>query len=159
MIARGVWRNMKKNDVQKGRHCIKSRWVFEIKRNGIFRPRLVACGYSQVPGVDFTESYAPVINDITWRILIVAKMIWNLSAKIIDVETAFLHGELEEEIYMEAPEGSELNRAEDCLLLVKAIYGLVQASRMYFIYFIKILRKLGFVGGWWICRPVHDDAT
>ena len=43
-----------------------------MKRDGRFRARLVACGYSQVPGVDFVESYAPVINDVTWRILIVS---------------------------------------------------------------------------------------
>ena len=147
MIKRGVWRNMKRRDLPQGRRCIKSRWVFEIKRNGVFRPRLVACGYSQVPGLDFTESYAPVINDVTWRMLIVAKMIWNLKAKIVDVETAFLHGELEEEIYMEAPEGLGLDRDMECVLLEKSIYGLVQAARMYFLKFMRVLRNIGFVGG------------
>ena len=147
MIKRGVWRNMNRRDVPSGRRCIKSRWVFEIKRNGIFRPRLVACGYSQIPGVDFTESYAPVINDVTWRILIVAKMMWKLKAKIVDVETAFLHGDLEEEIYMEAPEGLGLERDKQCVLLKKSIYGLVQAARMYFLKFMKVLRIIGFVGG------------
>jgi hypothetical protein len=73
MIKRGVWRNMKPNDVPSSRRCVKNCWVFEIKRNGIFRSSLVACGYSQIPGVDFTESYAPVINNVTWRILIVRK--------------------------------------------------------------------------------------
>ena len=148
MIVRKVWRNMKKKDVPKGRRCIKCRWVFDLKRNGIFRPRLVACGYSQVPGVDFTESYAPVINDVTWRILIVTKLLWKLSAKIVDVETAFLHGDLEEEIYMECPEGMGLNKEEDCVILDKSIYGLVQSARMYFIKFMKVLRNIGFVGGY-----------
>ena len=147
MIKRGVWRNCNRRDVPSGRRCIKSRWVFEIKRNGIFRPRLVACGYSQITGIDFTESYAPVINNVTWRILIVAKMIWNLKAKIVDVETAFLHGDLDEEIYMEAPEGLGLDRDKECVLLEKSIYGLVQAARMYFLKFMKVLRIIGFVGG------------
>lgn len=105
MVSRGVWKDIQRKDLPSGHRCIKCRWVFEVKRNGIFRPRLVACGYSQIPGVDFTDSYAPVINDVTWRILIIAKLVWNLSAKIIDVETAFLHGDLDEEIYMESPEG------------------------------------------------------
>ena len=148
MINRGVWRNIKRSEVPKNRRCIKSRWVFDVKRNGIFRPRLVACGYSQVPGVDFTESYAPVINDITWRILIVAKIIWKLAAMIIDVETAFLHGDLMEEIYMEGPEGLGLSKETECVLLLKSIYGLVQASRMYFLFFTKLLREIGFVGGY-----------
>jgi Reverse transcriptase (RNA-dependent DNA polymerase) len=148
MIKRGVWRNMKKKDIPKGRRCIKSRWVFDVKRNGIFRARLVACGYSQVPGVDFTESYAPVISDVTWRILIVIKLLLRLNAKIVDVETAFLHGDLEEEIYMEVPEGYGLDKKENCVLLVKSIYGLVQSARMYFLKFMKVLRKIGFVGGY-----------
>lgn len=66
MTKRGFWREMKKKDIPEGRHCIKSRSVFKIKRNGIFRPRLVACGYSQVTGIDFTESYSPVVNEVTW---------------------------------------------------------------------------------------------
>ena len=154
MIRRGVWRTMDRKSVPKSRRCIKSRWVFDIKRNGIFRPRLVACGYSQVPGVDFTESYAPVINDVTWRCIIVIKMLWGLDAKIVDIETAFLHGDLEEEIYMECPEGLSLNEEhltlsekESCVILDKAIYGLVQAARMYFLKYMKVLRKIGFVGG------------
>ena len=98
MIKRGVWRNYKRCDIPQGRKCIKCKWVFDVKRNGIFRPRLVACGYPQIPGLDFTESYAPVIHDVTWRILLIVKILLKLKAKIIDKETAFLHGELEEEI-------------------------------------------------------------
>ena len=130
-----------------GRKCIKNRWVFDVKRNGIFRPRLVACGYSQVPGVDFTESYAPVINDVTWRILLVAKMVLGLNAKIIDVETAFLHGDLEEEIYMESPDGLGHNKGEDCVKLERSMYGLVQGARQYFTKFSTALRKINFTGG------------
>ncbi|MCP4746748.1 MAG: hypothetical protein GY874_11505, partial [Desulfobacteraceae bacterium] len=40
---------------------MKSKWVFKVKRNGVFRPRLVACGYSKIPGEDFTENYSPVV--------------------------------------------------------------------------------------------------
>jgi hypothetical protein len=58
---------------------------------------LVACGYSQIPGIDFNENFAPVINDVSFRIMLIAKLIWNLEASIVDVETAFLHGELQEE--------------------------------------------------------------
>jgi hypothetical protein len=50
--------------------CVKHTWIFDIKRNGIFRARLVACGYSEVPGLDFTEAYSQVINDVVFRILI-----------------------------------------------------------------------------------------
>ena len=84
------------------------------------------------------ESYAPVINDVTWRILLIAKMVWNLDAKIVDVETAFLHGELDEEIYMDCPEGLFYGK-DECLLLLVSIYGVVQAARQYYLLFIKIL--------------------
>ena len=89
---------------------------------------MVACGYSQVPGVDLTKSYAPVTNNVTWKILIATKLLWKLSAKIVDFETAFLHGDLEEAIYMECPEGLGLNKNEDCVILDKSIYSLVQSE-------------------------------
>jgi Reverse transcriptase (RNA-dependent DNA polymerase) len=66
MSAKGVWKIIQKSDMPNGRNCIKSKWIFKIKRNGVYRERLVACGYSQVPGVDFQESFAPVINDVTF---------------------------------------------------------------------------------------------
>jgi hypothetical protein len=78
----------------------------------------------------------------------VAKLLWRLSAKIVDVEIAFLHGDLEEEIYMESPEGYGLNREVDCGILDKSVYGLVQSARMYFLKSMKVLRNIGFVGGY-----------
>jgi len=81
----------------------------------------VACGYSQIPGVDFTENYAPVMDDVTWRILLIVMLIWKMDAIIIDVETAFLHGELDEEIYMDLSAGLD-GDSDKCLL--KALYGL-----------------------------------
>ena len=148
MNNRNVWRNYKRHDLPHNRRCVKCKWVFKIKRNGVFRARLVACGYTQVPGIDFTENYAPVINDVTWRILIVAMLLWNLEGILIDVECAFLEGELEEEVYMNCPEGLEgVDDSIDCLRLNKSIYGLVQSARQWWKKFVKILRELGFDGG------------
>jgi hypothetical protein len=65
MNERKVWRKTMRQVIPQGRRCVKCRWVFEIKRNGIFHCRLVACRYSQIPGIDFTETFLPVINDIT----------------------------------------------------------------------------------------------
>ena len=50
--------------------------------------------------VDFTELYAPVINDVSWRVLLILKMLKKYHAMIVDVETAFLYGDLDEEVYM-----------------------------------------------------------
>jgi Reverse transcriptase (RNA-dependent DNA polymerase) len=65
-----------------------------------------------------------VINDVTFRILLVMMLTWNLKAKVVDIETAFLHGVLKETIYMEIPKGMEANN-DECLILNKTICGLV----------------------------------
>ena len=89
MDSRQVWRKIKRSDIPKDRRLVKSRWVFKVKCNGVFRARLVACGYSQIPGVDYSANYSPVINDITFRMLLLTMMYFGLSGKIVDVETAF----------------------------------------------------------------------
>ena len=81
--------------------------------------------------------------------MLVAMIVWQLKAKIIDVETAFLHGDLEEEIYMDIPEGLEyfdgdVDKLNECLLLLQTIYGLVQSARAFWKKLCKILIKIGF---------------
>ena len=105
MTKRGVWQVIDDKDIPSDRRCIKNKWIFKVKRNGVFRARLVACGYSQVPGVDFTESFAPVINDVSFRLMLIAKLVWNMTSTVVDIEMAFLHGDLDEEIYMDIPMG------------------------------------------------------
>ena len=109
---------------------------------------MVALGYSQVPGVDFSENYAPVVNDITMRIMLVLKMANDWSGETIDVETAFLYGDLTEEIYMTIPNGLEtyLNQQlnDKCVKLKKLIYGLVQAARAWWKKFTNSLQEIGF---------------
>jgi hypothetical protein len=60
----------------------------------------VAYGYCQVPGIDFSESFAPVLNDLSFRIMLIAKLVWNMTFTVVDIETAFLHGDLDEEIFI-----------------------------------------------------------
>ena len=75
--------------------------------------------------------------------MIVFMMKKKLEARIIDVETAFLHGKLDEEIYMECPQGMN-SKDYECLVLHKTIYGLVQAARQWWKTFITYLRRIGF---------------
>jgi Reverse transcriptase (RNA-dependent DNA polymerase) len=138
-----VWRTVKRSVIPAGRKCVKCKWVFDIKRNGVFRARLVACGYSQIPGVDFQESYSPVINDAIFRMMLVLQLGLGLSSKIIDIETAFLNGDLEEEIYMDAPEGLDA-ASDECVLLEKSIYGLVQSARMFYLKLKQVVVRLGY---------------
>jgi transposase InsO family protein len=143
MEARKVWKKVKRNTMPKGKRCVKHRWVFNIKRSGTFKARLVACGYSQVPGIDFTEIYSPVSHDVTFRILLIVQILWKLTAKQLDIGSAFLYGDLKEEIYMECPEG--LDHLEDeVVLLIHSIYGLVQSARAYFRKWCEKLKSIGF---------------
>jgi hypothetical protein len=141
-----VWKKIKQKDMPDGRRCVKHEWVFKIKRNGVFHARLVACGYSQVPGVDFKEMFLLVVNDITVQIMLVILMLWKFESVLIDdVEMAFLHGTLKggEEIYMDCPDGME-SLSNKCLMLGKMIYGLVQSTRAYFKKCTVVLKEIGF---------------
>jgi hypothetical protein len=108
MEKRGVWEIIDEKDIPINHRCIKNKWIFKVKRNGIFQARLVACGYSQVPEIDFSESFAPFLNDVSFRIMLIAKLVWNMTCTVVDIETAFLYGDLDEEIYMEVPKGLEI---------------------------------------------------
>ena len=66
-----MWELINKTSVSAEQSLIGNKWVFKQKKNGVHRARLVALGYSQVPSVDFSENYAPVVNDITMRLTFV----------------------------------------------------------------------------------------
>ena len=100
--------------------------------------------------MDFTEvPYSPVINDVTYRIMIMLSALFGYSNVIIDVETAFLHGDLAEgeEIYMECPPGMD-HEDDEILLLQQTIYGLVQSARAFYKKLSQTLREIGFTGGY-----------
>ncbi len=147
MNKQQLWHKVKRDKIPKGRHCVKCKWVFKIKRNGIFHACLVACGYSQIPGVDFSENYSPVVCDVTFRILILVLIVFSLKAKIVDMETAVLYGNIEEETFMECPPGMTDVKQNEVLALNKCIYGLVQAARQYHKKAVEVLHKIGFKGG------------
>ena len=150
MIKLGVWQRHERSKIPKDRRLIGCKWVFKIKNDGRHRARLCAMGYTQVAGLDFTDNFAPVINDVAFRIAIVLMLVNNWEADIVDIETAFLYGNLEKEIFMKISEGMDVVLEEkygedDCLLLLQTIYGLVQAARQYHKKFLEVMtKKLGF---------------
>ena len=95
MINRGVWRKIDKVKIPENRRLIGNKRVFKIKRDGTYRARLVALGYSQIPGVDYTDSFAPVAHDVSFRIALARMMVEKLDGLVMDVETAFLYGDIE----------------------------------------------------------------
>ena len=111
--------------------------------------RLVAKGFSQIPGVDSTDNYSPVVNDVTFRVVVSRILIETLKGKVVDSDNAFLNGDLEHEIYMKIPEGyDEVIRKdvdkEDCLILQKTIYGLVQGARQFWKKIVDKMQEGGF---------------
>ena len=105
MNEQQLWHKTTKSLMPPNRHCVKNKWVFKIKRNGMYRACLVACGYSQVQGINFSENYSPVVNDVTFCIMLLMVLHFGYLAKIVNVKTTFLYGDLEEEIYMECLQG------------------------------------------------------
>ena len=104
MIDREVWRKTERKKIPSDRRLIGNKWVFKIKRDGTYRARLVALGHSQIPGIDYTDNIAPVA---TLRIALARMMVEKLDRLVMDVEIAFLYGEIDEEIFMKSPVGME----------------------------------------------------
>ena len=109
----------------------------------------MALGCSQILGIDFTNAFALVVNDITFHLMLSRKIIKTLSTRIIDVKTAFLYRELGDEIYMETAVGYVEHgykiEENEVFILDKGIHGLVQAAQHYWKNFIISMEKFGFV--------------
>ena len=88
----GVWREVNQLERNANKRLVGSKWVFKIKRNGVYRARLVAKGFSQTPGEDFTENFSPGINDVTFRIILTQMILEGLDPKTVDIDNAFLNG-------------------------------------------------------------------
>ena len=95
-----------------------------------YKARLLSKGYRQKEGVDFFDTYSPVTRITSIRMLIAIASIYNLEIHQMDVKTTFLNGDLDEEIYMEQPEGFISKGSENKVCrLVKSLYGLKQAPK------------------------------
>ncbi|GKA51397.1 retrovirus-related pol polyprotein from transposon TNT 1-94 [Tanacetum coccineum] len=118
-----------------GRKLIGNKWVYKIKINGDdqverYRARLVVKGYAQKEGINFNEIFSPVVRMTTIRVVMAMCATYDLHLEQLDVKTVFLHGNLEEEIYMLQPEGFKQKGKENLVCrLNKSLYGLKQAPR------------------------------
>ena len=131
----------------KGRSLISTRWVYQIKHRpdgaiDRFKARLVARGFSQRPGVDYEETYAPTVMMSSLRLLlaIAASRKWHMHQA--HVSNAYLNGVLNEEIYLAPPEG--LDTGGSVLRLHKGLYGLKQSGRVWSEALCNHMRTIGF---------------
>lgn len=124
----------------------KGKWAFKVKKDSNGRPkfkaRYVAKGFTQVEGIDYQETFSPVVNFDTVRIALTIAADRGYHLRQFDVSTAFLHAELKETVYLELPEGFEIPGM--VMRLNKAVYGLKQSSRCWYEMIDGILTKCGF---------------
>ncbi|KAM1541869.1 hypothetical protein ACFX15_011235 [Malus domestica] len=132
------------------RTIIGSKWVYKIKKNpdgtvSRYKARLVAQGFSQEQGVDYSETFSPVVRHTTVRIVIALAAINHWDLRQLDIKNAFLHGELQEDIYMKQPQGFvDVTKPTHVCKLIKSLYGLKQAPRAWNSKFTSYLPAMGF---------------
>ena len=133
-----------------GRKAIQCKWVFKTKylpdgNIDKFKARLVAKGYTQKAGIDYSETFSPVVKFETVRIVMAITATDDLEIIQFDIKTAFLNGDIAELLYMEQPEGFiDIDHPDYVCLLHKALYGLKQASRNWNHTFHTFLLQFGF---------------
>lgn len=136
-------------ELPENRRAIDNRWVFKIKykANGDierYKARLVVKGFTQKYGIDYEETFCPVVKFSSIRMILAYAATEKLILKQFDVKTAFLYGELDEEIFMKQPVGYNDNSGRVCRLN-RSLYGLKQASRCWNMKFVSFLRNFGLL--------------
>lgn len=142
----GTWNLVEPPNSQK---VIDNKWVFKIKTkaNGnvdCYKARLVARGFTQEYGIDYQETFSPVVKFSSIRTILSIAAKEDLILKQFDVKTAFLYGDLQEDVFMKQPVGFEDGSGRVCKL-VKSLYGLKQASRCWNKKFTTFINKFNFV--------------
>jgi hypothetical protein len=133
------------------RKHVSRKWVFKKKMNATgqvekFKALLVVTGYSQVEGVDFGEVFSPITKLTSIRVLMSLASTFDLEIEKMDMKTTFLHGDLEDEIYMKQPEGFVVKGKKYLVCKIKrSLYGLKKSPRMWYQNFDTCILSLGFV--------------
>ena len=130
----------------KHRNVIKCKWVFTVKADSHYKAQVVAKGFIQERGIDYEDTFSPMTRYESIHYLLAHANLEDWEIEAMDVKTAYLYGELKEEIYMAKPEGFIKSGQENKVCkLVKSIYGLKQARWVWYETISKTLqKKLGF---------------
>src|SRR5271154_1252957 len=145
-------------DLPYGRKVIGTKWVYKIKVDGMniidrYKSRLVAKGYAQIVGLDFEETWAPVVRIESVRTLLAIAALMNLYILHIDAKTAFLNGDCDVDIYVQQPEVfMDPRHPNKVLRLNKSLYGLKQAPRIWYLLLCDRICSLGF-------EPCSSDSS
>lgn len=131
-----------------GKRCIGCRWIFKTKidadgKIARYKAKLVAQGFTQEKGIDYNETYSPVINFSVIKLLLALSAEYQWYIRHIDVKNAYLYGNLQEEIYMRLPPLYDA-KEEEVAKLLRPIYGLRQSGRKWNEALNEYLTKIGF---------------
>ncbi|KAK1558069.1 hypothetical protein QYE76_008359, partial [Lolium multiflorum] len=133
------------------RKAVENKWIFKRKTDAdgnitVYKARLVAKGFRQIQGVDYDETFSPVAKLKSMRILLAIAAFFDYEIWQMDVKTAFLNGDIEEELYMVQPKGFiDPKNADKVCKLQRSIYGLKQASRSWNLRFDRVIKDFGFI--------------
>ena len=138
-------------ELPKDRKIVGCKWVYKLKK-GVddaedrYKARLVMKGFSQKADIDFHEIFSPVVKIVSIRIVLALVSLLDLELQQLDVKTAFLHGYLDEEIYMEKPEVFVQNRNKKFVCrLKKTLYGLKQLPRQWYKKFDSFMMSQNYI--------------
>ena len=131
-------------------NVVSCKWVYRIERNSDgsinrYKARLVAKGFNQQPGIDFVDTFSPVVKHTTIRLVLALATAYNWPLCQLDVECAFLHGDLREAVFMAQPQGYiNPTKPTHVCRMIKSIYGLRQAPRAWYEKFSSQLLNSAF---------------
>lgn len=158
----GTWQLVPPSPSQ---NIIGSKWVFKtkVKPDGSidrYKARPVAKGYHQRPGVDYVDTFSPVVKPATIRVLLSLAVSNNWHITQLDISNAFFHGTLDEVVYMSQPPGFvDPDRPTHGCLLKRSLYGLKQAPHMWNKCLTDALLAYGFIGSKTDCSLFHFSSN
>jgi histone deacetylase 1/2 len=145
--ANGTWRLVPHVS---GVNLIDSKWVFKVKHHADgsierYKARLVAKGFKQKYGIDYDETFSPVVKPATIRLLLSMALSCRWHIRQLDIQNAFLNSFLDEKVYMRQPPGfTDQSKPDHYCYLLRSLYGLKQAPRAWHARLSSVLGSLGF---------------
>ena len=133
-------------DGPEGAKIIECKWIFKLKADNTFKGRLVSKGFKQIHGIDYDETFSPVVILKSIRILLAIAAYYDYEIWQMDVKTAFLSGNLLEDVYMKQPEGFvDPKNPNKIFKLQRSIYELKQVSQSWNLRFDEAVKEFGFL--------------